>query len=645
MLASVGADRTLLRDLSGSLHRELPNQSTKWKKGLRPLCFSRDGQRFAVPGSLNNNGIPQANVLTVVDLETGQPLAELRGHSRPINAAAFTRDGTRIATGSDDNLIKIWDVAGATELLSLRGHSAAVMALAFTPDDSKLVTVGFDSAVIVWDATPAEKPTWLPPGSVPPLVKPVLQELLARNPLYTGRVTQAKVEQGQVVILNLAGQRGLEDITPLAGLRKLRDLDLRDTRVSDLGPLSALPLTRLVLRETSVSDLAPLGNAPLTSLDLRETPVQDLSPLGDCPLVTLWHDPELRLDDLVLRRLTKLELLNGRPARGSRVAQPSARVLTGHRGAVRSVSMHPEGTHVISGGIDGTVRVWTLAGRAAAPVVLSNPATVTAVRYSPDAAWLSWATGDSRPSSKSGTVHLTSADRLTEPRVLAEGLASVECLAFTSDGRKLAAGSGDGSVLIWETASGELTATFTGHTRSVLALAFSPDNTTLATGTGTWADLAEPGEIRMWNLATGQSGRPLKSRHAVHCLSFLQDPSRFAVSNWNLSTAVLDATTGAFQFEYRGAAPVSSHALLEGGLTLVTVGETADMHFWDLESREKWATLAAPGGTLSSVSATADSRRIATAGSDGAVRIWTLPDRAPKLQDPPATPQANPPTQ
>ena len=506
MLASGGEDRMLLWDLTGSLRHTFPAKYWQWKTSLRPICFSRDGQRFAAVGFPDVNQSPNYSVLTVIDLDTGHTLAELRGHSRTILSADFSKDGTRIATGSDDNLIKIWDISAASELLTLRGHTAPVNALQFTPDGTKLISAGADGVAIIWDASPTDKPS----------------------------------------------------------------------------------------------------------------------------------------------RLSKRELLNGRPRSSAHSARETARVLVGHRGEVRTVSLHPTGKAVASGGHDGTVRIWKLAQpdaersrtressdsrddprsltNSATAVVIPHANVVTSVLYSPDGRWLSWSTGDSRPGSKSGAVWISPADRPDEKRVLAQDLPSMECLAFTSDGRQLAMGGFDGTVRLCDSESGELTATWTGHTNSVLTVAYSPDNKTLAVGTGQLSDLTQPGEIRFWNVETGQSLRTLNVRQSASCISFLPGATQIVLSDWDRSAGVIDATTGAFAFELRGHdGRCRSHVLLDQGRRMATVGEDSQVLLLDLSTHQKTGTLAGHTAPLRQISATADSRVIATASSDGTVRVWNVP--------------------
>jgi len=81
-------------------------------------------------------------------------------------------------------------------------------------------------------------------------------------------------------------------------------------------------------------------------------------------------------------------------------------------------------------------------------------------------------------------------------------------LAFSPDGRTLAS-AGDRTVKLWETDSGQLRATLRGHTDQVHAIAFSPDGKTLASASGDWAlrsggGRKGHGELRLWDPLTGQ---------------------------------------------------------------------------------------------------------------------------------------------
>jgi len=76
------------------------------------------------------------------------------GHSRHVSSVAFSPDGQRLASGSADQTVKVWNTRTGQELLSLKGHSGWVSNMAFGPDGQKLIfwdEMYSDGQAIVWD--------------------------------------------------------------------------------------------------------------------------------------------------------------------------------------------------------------------------------------------------------------------------------------------------------------------------------------------------------------------------------------------------------------------------------------------------------------------------------------------------------------
>jgi WD40 repeat protein len=77
-------------------------------------AFSPDGPRIVTAS--------QDGTARIWDAVSGRVIAGLRGHARPVLSAAFSPDGSRIVTASQDRTARMWDVATGKEISVLRGH-------------------------------------------------------------------------------------------------------------------------------------------------------------------------------------------------------------------------------------------------------------------------------------------------------------------------------------------------------------------------------------------------------------------------------------------------------------------------------------------------------------------------------------------
>jgi WD40 repeat protein len=117
--------------------------------GLQAVAFSPDGRRLAAS--------VQAGVITVWETGTWREVRRLQDMSVPVSALAFHPSGGQLATGGADRVVRLWDLSTGQVAATYRGHEADVIGLAFGPRGDWLASASRDQTVRVWDT--ARNPT------------------------------------------------------------------------------------------------------------------------------------------------------------------------------------------------------------------------------------------------------------------------------------------------------------------------------------------------------------------------------------------------------------------------------------------------------------------------------------------------------
>jgi eukaryotic-like serine/threonine-protein kinase len=111
--------------------------------GASQIAFTPDGKSIITLSRQWNSGT------RLWDVATGESLGDLAGHGDTVNRFALSPDGSRIATGSIDRTVRIWDLA-SHESRILRGHQDEILAVAFSPDGKWIASASKDRTVRLW---------------------------------------------------------------------------------------------------------------------------------------------------------------------------------------------------------------------------------------------------------------------------------------------------------------------------------------------------------------------------------------------------------------------------------------------------------------------------------------------------------------
>lgn len=143
---AVGRIERALRLDSGWLH-----QDTNALPGLLYNRLRSDGLESADIATLVPGLAPPVRLRHPVRMDGGERRV-FRGHSGGVNACAYSPDGRRVLSGSDDRTLREWDASTGQELRRFEGHSGWVGACTDSPDGMRVLSAANDGTVREWDA-------------------------------------------------------------------------------------------------------------------------------------------------------------------------------------------------------------------------------------------------------------------------------------------------------------------------------------------------------------------------------------------------------------------------------------------------------------------------------------------------------------
>ena len=256
-----------------------------------------------------------------VALEQSRERKIFQGHDGKVWSAAFSPDGTRIVTASDDKTARIWDPASGKQIAVLSGHDAAVWSAAFSPDGTRVVTASNEKAARVWDA--------------------VTGKALAVLSGHGGVVYSASFSPDGSRIVTASGDM-LAHLWDTASGKEVAILGGHANTVysASFSPDGSRIVTASSDATGTLWDAASGRELAILSGHHGQIHVAAFSPDGT-RVVTASYDKTARLWDA---------------ATGKELA-----TLSCHNAAVMSATFSPDGTHVVTGSLDRTARLWNAA--------------------------------------------------------------------------------------------------------------------------------------------------------------------------------------------------------------------------------------------------------------------------------------------
>ena len=583
-------------DLSGAIfrHCDLSRTSLEKAKRHRTQLLHASGHKQGLSGVLVAPLLERSefNILPKTQI--------FIGCVDDVTAVAWSSDGSRIATGSDDG-VRVWDAVTGENVLSLE-HDHRVESVAWSSDGGRIAT-GFGDGVRVWDAVTGKELLSLGCGRG---VESVAWSSDGTR-IATGSFGAAQVWDAVTGKELLSLERG-HFVKSVAwspdGSRIVTGSTFDGVRVWDAVTGKELLSLECGHGDKSVA-WSPDGSRIVTSSTFDDARVWDavtgkeLLSLerGHGDKSVAWSPDGSRIvggstfDDLrVWDAVTGKELLSlgyGRGVEsvvwspdGSRIATGSDEgvqvwdAVTGKEllslecgDGVKSVVWSPDSRRIVTSSTFDDLRVWdAVTGKEL--LSLGCGRGVESVVWSPDG---------SRIVTSSSFDDVRVWDAATEGNVLSfEHDNLVESVSWSSDGRCIVASS-VGAAQVWDAVTGkELLSLERGHW--VRLVAWSSDGGRIATGFGDG--------VRVWDAVTGKELLSLECGDGVKSVAWSPDGSRIATGSFG-AAQVWDAVTGKELLSLERGRGVESVAWSPDGKRILTKTRRNEIRIWDVTSGEQ----------------------------------------------------------
>ncbi len=222
-----------------------------------------------------------------------------------------------------------------------------------------------------------------------------------------------------------------------------------------------------------------------------------------------------------------------------------------------------------------------------------------------------------------GTVRLWDVASGQNLRTLTGHAGAVYGVAYSPDGRRLASAGSDATVRLWDADAGQELAVLRAHTTTVRGVAFSPDGRRLASA-------SYDQTVRLWDAATGKELQVLKGHNAwVNGVAFSPDGRTLASTGYDKTVRLWDAGTGAELFRLQGHTHwTNGVAFSPDGSRLASAGEESSVRLWDTATGLELPFPTGHTGQVKGVAFSPDGLQLASASRDQTVRLWgTSPGR------------------
>jgi WD40 repeat protein len=274
------------------------------------------------------------------------------------------------------------------------------------------------------------------------------------------------------------------------------------------------------------------------------------------------------------------------------------------------LQLSPDGSTLLTGGTDGTARVWDLATGQVRCELAGHGGAIRSVAFNQSGTTVVTASDDE-------TARLWDAMSGKELRVLRRHVGPVRTARFNADGSAVITSGADGTARLWDATSGLEYRVFPGQHGALLGAVVSPDGTTVLTVSASLPSL--------WDVTTGRERWVLVGHDdAVRGAVFSPDGTAVLTASDDKTARIWDVSTGFRRYVLGGHdSPVRAALFSSDGQMVLTASDDGSARLWDAGTGQLRQFLRRQDGPMTTAAFSPDDETVFTASSNGVAVAWS----------------------
>jgi len=510
--------------------------------------------------------------IRISDSSTGKKFKNFEDTSA-ISCLAFSRDRSVIVSGSREGIIKLWDLIHKDKDLcvkSLTGHIEAITAIVFTSDDCHILSASRDKTIKLWNLNKNE----------------ILRSFVGHN----AEVTSLEYSNADKDSFISGSKDFLIKLWDMNTGKLIRNFEGHRASVNSLR---MCPNGKIVLSGSEDKSIKlwdkTNGNLIKTLEGHLEPVITAMFSSDGLNIISVSKDNSVKFWER--NPGTMVKSFNGQnhyiyalavSKDGSRICSGSAdktvkvfdrntgnllRTFEGHENDIKSVSFSPDKKLIASASFDNNVKIWDVENGLCMHTI-KHDRFVNSVVFSPDGSILASGSLDK-------TIKIWDVLAQKPLKTLKEpDKKGINALCFSPDGLFLASSSENHKGFrIWNIEKGFVLHTFIGHQKDVLSIVYSPDGTKIATG-------SMDKTIIMWNAKSFDKMAGFEHLEEVNCVAF--SPDGKLILSGGVTIKVWDITRGSLLKSLEGHnGAVKGVIMTDDNQTIISCSTDKTIRLWE----------------------------------------------------------------